>query len=175
MNDSFVVYTIISNINKGIFPHETNAIYSFIFRGDVEFTLNDGSKWLQNWCGYHSSFVLSNGQIIKYLVVGDTNFASASDAYLCEELNSINSPNKNGGADAIVNIYAHEMVEIITNWDYAWYLDSEGAYSGEIGDLCLFNFGVDTSTTNWNIEVGAKKFLVQTIWRPGYGCVYSCC
>jgi hypothetical protein len=42
------------------------------------------------------------------------------------------------------------------------------------GDACVDQYGVDTTTTNFNTVVGEKKFLVQQLWqRGGAGCVSS--
>ena len=107
--------------------------------------------------------------------MGDTNYASESQQFFCAEFSGASSVNGNSGADAVVNSYGLELANTITGWSGAWYRDSVGEWAGGVGDVCLFNFGVDLSQTNWNIEVGTKKFLVQDIWRNGYGCVHSCC
>ena len=164
------------NINK--LPIDTNGIYAIIFRGD--FTVNlDGQYWLTDWCGYHGTFVLNDGRTIKYLVVGDINTAITGNLLHCALFLGTESVNRNPGADTIVSNYAHELAEIITDWDSAWYCDecalNPQSAGPEIGDVCSFQFGVDLSKVNWNIQVGTRKYLVQNIWRPGFGCVHTCC
>ena len=174
LNESMIIASIVNAFNSGSLPVDTNAIYSVIFRGDFTFNAPDGTSWLQDWCSYHSAILLSDGRIIKYTVMGDTNYAR-SQQFSCAEFSGTFSVNGNSGADAVVNSYGLELANTITGWSGAWYRDSMGEWRGDVGDVCLFNFGVDLSQTNWNIEVGTKKFLVQDIWRNGYGCVHSCC
>lgn len=117
--------------------------------------------------------MLYDGRIIKYMVMGDINYAPVASQYACANFVGSSSVNGNAGADAIVNVYGHELAEVITDWNFAWYQD--GNYELEIGDVCLWDFGVLNNGTKWNIQVGGQKYLVQNIWRPGYGCVHTCC
>ena len=177
LNNSIIIGVIVNAFNTLRLPIDTNGVYAVIFRGDFTFNEPGLGGWLNGWCGYHSSFILYDQRVIKFLVVGDINSAPDHNqlAFCAQFTNGMYSVNGNAGADALINIYAHELVETITNWDNAWYTDYPFEGGVEIADRCNFDFGVDVSQVNWNIQVGEKKFLVQNIWRPGHGCVHSCC
>ena len=160
------IQLIINAFNNAVFPIDTNGIYAIIFRGDFLATFSGG--WLTNWCGYHNSFYLSDGRIIKYMVMGDPNTAPTDQKLNCEYLTSA-SVNDNPGADSIASTYGQQLVNIITDWDGAWNRRTDGL---EASDACEGQFGVDISKSNWNIMAGDKRFLVQEFWKPGYGCVH---
>ena len=167
LNDTVLIQSIVNAFNSQKLPIDTNAVYSVIFRGDLTY-----SGWLTNWCGFHSSFVLNTGQVIKYLVAGNINpvlSAGSNNGLQCAEFIS-GSANNNPGADGIASVYGHELAEVITDWNKAWHRDSD---QNEVADVCIWDFGVDLTTTNWNVNIGSKQFLVQNIWRPGHGCVHN--
>lgn len=60
LTDSSIQQYIQNLIKAGTLPADENALYPFMFRGDVTF---DG--WLTSWCGYHSDFIANapNGQV----------------------------------------------------------------------------------------------------------------
>eukprot|EP01035_Chromulina_nebulosa_P028855 gene28855-38154_t len=64
ITDSDIVNTILSQFNSASkpLPVDTNGIYVVIFRGDFNY---DG--WLRSWCGFHSSFALSDGRMINFV------------------------------------------------------------------------------------------------------------
>lgn len=160
------IQLIINAFNNAVFPIDTNGVYAIIFRGDFLATFSGG--WLTNWCGYHNSFYLSDGRIIKYMVMGDPNTAPTDQKLNCEYLTSA-SVNGNPGADSIASTYGQQLVNIITDWDGAWNRRTDGL---EASDACEGQFGVDISKSNWNIMAGDKRFLVQEFWKPGHGCVH---
>ena len=94
--------------------------------------------------------------------------------------NIIGAPtaNNNLGADSIINVYCHEIVETTSNYIGAWYFD-EGAVDSngrsmhweESADACMWNFG--SFSGNSNLNFGNRRFLVQQNWVPGYGCSMS--
>lgn len=86
--------------------------------------------------------------------------------------------NGNLGADSIATMYAHELVEVVTNYLGAWYFDAgsvsdsgSALESYENADACVWDFG--TYTGNSNVVFGDKKFLIQQNWVPYYGCRMS--
>jgi len=103
----------------------------------------------------------------RFFVVGDPSKGPADLQANCE---SIRSPTANGnlGADSIASVYAHELVETVTDWSSAWFFDSNGL---EKADQCAWQFGGNEANQNWNYIVGAKKFLIQYNWVIGKGCV----
>jgi hypothetical protein len=76
---------------------------------------------------------------VYYAVVGDpSTTAKDFQGYPCEAI-SFNTVNGNVGADSIVSVYTHEMVETITDpLGNAWYFNSPCTWAGggvEIGKL----------------------------------------
>jgi hypothetical protein len=57
-----VVNDIINLFNSQSLPIDKNGIYAVIFRGDLTF-----GDWLQDygWCGYHTTFALNTGQVVR--------------------------------------------------------------------------------------------------------------
>ena len=76
--------------------------------------------------------------------------------------------NGNFGADSIASVYAHELVETVTDWASAWFFDSTGL---ENADQCAWQFGINLATQNWNYRVKDKNFLIQLNWAIGKGCI----
>jgi hypothetical protein len=153
------------NINAGALPVDENGIYNVIFRG--EFTY---SGWLSQWCGFHSVFATTDGHLLKYTVQGDPSTATASQDS-CKGI-ATSTVNGNTGADSLVSILAHEIAETVTDYNDAW---NDNLF--EIGDKCVWEFllGNKFNTSNSNVLVGNKRFLLQGLHRVSYGCVLSCC
>ena len=159
-----------NNKNSGI-TVDPNAVYTIMINGALNIegpplTSTDdgqGNTWLNEWCGYHSTFALNTNQVIKYNVIGDPSTAPYNGASCYAKF----PPTANGnlGADSMVSIYGHELFEQITDYDQAWYFDANGY---ECADSCNWDYG--TYTGNSNIVVGSMNFLVQRVWLPGYGC-----
>eukprot|EP00597_Dinobryon_sp_UTEXLB2267_P000413 CAMPEP_0170076644 /NCGR_PEP_ID=MMETSP0019_2-20121128/13612_1 /TAXON_ID=98059 /ORGANISM="Dinobryon sp., Strain UTEXLB2267" /LENGTH=535 /DNA_ID=CAMNT_0010288481 /DNA_START=218 /DNA_END=1825 /DNA_ORIENTATION=+ len=174
--------------NTAVLVPDVNAIYMVIFRGDFSYSINLGnppqpSSWNTNWCGYHTGFYLTGGSraYYKFAVMGDTSTAPYPEN--CAAFADNTTINHNIGGDSLVNIYTHELAEIITNPTVSlktpsWVFDSSlsvchGDSPCENADVCSWNFGsaIDNDDTlRSNTVVGSKKFLVQEIWQPGYGC-----
>ena len=177
INDTSIQGKIINAIRSNKFPLDSNGIYSVIFRGDyiyndplLQFGWNQGLA-----CGYHATFIL-NGTVVKYTVTGNPTWlgnanGGSNPKCIPNVLRSGGSPNGNLGADSVITTYAHEMAETITDYDYltAWY---DSAQNIEIADAC--NFVFPSTRATYNIVFGSGKsaahFLVQGLWRPGYGC-----
>jgi hypothetical protein len=151
---------IITAINNGQLPIDTNGIYAIIYRGDFNVL-----GWLTSWCGYHTYFRLSTGELLKYFIVGDPATAPGYTGQSCEGF--IYGPTANGnlGADSLLNVYAHEVVEMVSDPIFdAWYFTS----GAENADVCNYDFGLYSG--NSNTIVGNKPFLIQRNWLIGYGC-----
>lgn len=113
INDSTILDTITNLILSNQLPLNDNGIYAFIFRGDIQYySALIGSSFLGGWCGYHYDFML-NGYRLKYFVIGDPSFSSSGDG--CEGYTVGLTVNKNLGADSMASIYAHELVETVSN------------------------------------------------------------
>lgn len=75
----------------------------------------------------------------------------------------------------MATVFAHELVETVTDSFGAWYFDdpSQGddwSAREECADACVWQFGTDG---NSNVRFGEKSFLVQEVWVPKYGCRLS--
>jgi len=167
------IETVIKNlITSGQLPLDTNGIYAFVFRGDIGVSYG-GSSWAGasstgEWCGLHTSFTLSNSNI-NYFIAGDTNNAPYPSG--CRALSG-STANGNTGADGTVSVYAHELVETVSNTYGAWWdsLPSSTTYGYENGDMCAWTFGtLLPGSSNANAVVGGKKWLLQQNWLPTVG------
>jgi hypothetical protein len=82
------------------------------------------------------------------------------------------SPSPNGReVDTAITISAHEIMETLTDpRGDAWYFADT---SGEIGDLCNFNFGARAADGS-NVTLGGHKYLIQQEWsNASSGCALS--
>lgn len=114
------------------------------------------------------------------MVVGDPSTSNNAAESLCETIwDGSPTANHNLGADSMVQIYAHEILEIVSDYASAWYFDSEAVDSGgaslhgeENGDACQWTYGrmIDS---NSNVQIGSKNFLIQQNWVPKHGCQLS--
>jgi hypothetical protein len=102
---------------------------------------DEGSCWdsthtdcaFRDYCAYHSWYTLNGARVVysnmPYLV---------NTKYTCA-VGGQPSPNANKPADYEINLLSHEVMESLTDPGLdAWYQNST---SGEIGDLCAWNFG----------------------------------
>jgi len=106
-------------------------------------------------CGWHTYY-----SSYKYAWVGNP---ATQCPYNCAAQTV--SPNGNFGADAIVNVIAHESAESVSDPNLnAWY-DANGE---ENADKCAWNFGNYTFLPNgakYNIVVNGMKYLIQQNWN----------
>jgi hypothetical protein len=172
LSDSLVVSTITNLITSGQLPLDSAAIYTLIFRGDTSYPGWAGTGGSQaEWCGYHGSFVYQPRNMkIYYSVVGDTG--TAPNPHSCQAVYS-NTANGNAGADSLVSIYAHEVVEAASNGNGAWWDTCTGCATRgyENADMCSWNFGtLLPSSSNANVIIGGKNWLVQQNFVPNVGC-----
>lgn len=153
--------------NKGILPVNSQGVYTFILRGDTQI---DG--WLLDWCGLHFGIPLNDGTIVNISIVIDTgSVQEGTDTYSCVA-EAFYTSNSNMGADNMASVFAHEVVEIITNYNGAWYFGNEMVNGHEIADVCNWTFG-EVDGNNSNVQVGKKRFLLTQIWQPGVGCTLT--
>jgi hypothetical protein len=118
------------------------------------------------YCGYHSSFTL-NGQSVLYANMPYGNQASCQcQGQSGAPCNGFHQTMPNGSLGDLANNTAnHEINETATDpFGTAWYYIN---LSGEIGDLCNFNFGTNT----WGSGSGAGNqmwngwiFELQMLW-----------
>jgi len=170
ITSSQIVTEITNLINAGTLPNDPNGVYMFIFRGDIGVTWSDGSQWAGaspngQWCGIHDAFPYGN-DYIKFSANGDTNFGAYGSG--CQAVRGT-TVNGNIGADSLASVYAHELVETVSNWSGAWYdtLSSSATAGYENADMCSWNFGTMLpGSANANVVIGGKKWLIQQNWLP---------
>ena len=178
------IQSFLQNYNLAPDP---NAIYAVMFNGALQYTAPDQTIWLGDWCGYHGNFLYQNVQL-KFTVLGDpataANPNNGCQFSVCKSIR-INfafldlvlsvpqgtiPPNGDFGADAMASIYSHELVETVTDpYLNAWFFNSDGE---ECMDRCAWTYSdyLPGYANNANLQVGARKFLVQQIYVPAVGC-----
>eukprot|EP00597_Dinobryon_sp_UTEXLB2267_P009984 CAMPEP_0170100494 /NCGR_PEP_ID=MMETSP0020_2-20130122/1684_1 /TAXON_ID=98059 /ORGANISM="Dinobryon sp., Strain UTEXLB2267" /LENGTH=183 /DNA_ID=CAMNT_0010323385 /DNA_START=864 /DNA_END=1413 /DNA_ORIENTATION=+ len=118
------------------FPYKSvNVIPKYVSWGlGVQF-LDDATN---TGCGYHYYFNHTDGKIIKFFVAGDVNYLprTSPQAIACAQVFPV-TINHNWGADSMASVYAHELAEIVTDWDGAWSRNNDGL---EISDVCNWKF-----------------------------------
>ena len=162
-------------------PKNPKALYTVIFRGNIQYNSGRASgAWNTAWCGYHLKFTYSGLDGLPATFVGDEAFAPSTLQPGCMvqyfSANSVNyvsnvhpgsfsPPNGNPFGDAVVNIYAHEVVEAVTDLDGGgWWRDCDG---NENADICSWTFDVikqSSDGSHYNVEFSTGKFLIQTNW-----------
>ena len=113
-----------------------------------------------NYCGFHAAFGGAFGLILFPAVHGSGGTCFPSGPF----------PN-NQIVDAAINVSAHEIMETVTDpFLFGWYYVD---WSGEIGDLCNFDFGVRAGDGS-NVTLNGHKYLVQQQWSNAVsGCALS--
>eukprot|EP01036_Dinobryon_divergens_P027006 gene27006-35712_t len=137
MKNNVAKYIINKDTSK---PYPNNTIFAVIFRGDFTVSSSSGKKWLLDWCGLHNTY-----KNYPLLFVGDLSSVKADDQYDC----SIFAPYPNGNvaADSVASVYAHELVDVITNptlgqgWTFNPTPDRT-PQPWEIGDECSWDQGI---------------------------------
>jgi len=111
----------------------TNNMF-LLFTSSGEGSCAGASCAYGSYCAYHSYFLNGSTPVIY----GNEPY---SDPSLCQ-VPGTPSPNGDAAADAAANVASHELSEAITDPELnAWYA---GSLSGEIGDLCAWNYGPNT-------------------------------
>ena len=77
--------------------------------------------------------------------------------------------NSNRGADSIIFAYGQQLENLVTDFDGAWYSESDGS---EVGSACIGDTFSELDT-NWNVQLGNKYFLLPKLWQPAVGCKLS--
>ena len=170
----YVVTNLLTNalINNGITACD-NCIFMIMFNGKYKYSgWNDGSEG-SSFCGYHSTMGYqppgsTPNMQIKFGVVGDGTSAVPANVN-CIPYGGVPTANGDFAGDNLVSTYAHEMAEIVTDYDgTAWHGNDKSI--SEIADPCSFDFGTSGSS---NIQVGSRNFLVQALWQNNHGCVWE--
>lgn len=156
---------VVSNaISSGFLPLDPGGLYFVFTSSDV----TESEGFCTRFCGFHTSGNIL-GSDIKFSFVGNMDQCPSA----CEV--QATTPNLDSGADAMVNVIAHEMEEAISDPDLNAWFDSFGQ---ENGDKCNFNFGptqTDANGAQFNQTFGGLNWLIQMNWENarGGGCSQS--
>lgn len=168
LTESAITNQLVSLINIGRLPADSAGIYMFIFNGNFTMKISQSASWLLDWCSYTNTIFIgdpSNRIPLRYAVMGDPSRGPKNIQQNCEAL-APPTANNNLGGDSIANLYAVALASIVTNWNSAWYFDSDPGI--DIGSKCLWEFG--GGGKNFNQRIGNYNYLLQLLWKPGYGC-----
>jgi len=167
ITDTDIFNALAFNFNSKTNPlpiDSDGGIYCIMFRGDFTYAGWNDPTYAYGYCGYHTVLSFPGGSV-KVAVVGDPSTSTPQNNG-CIGYGFSPLANNDLGADSMVTTYAHELIEIITDYDgNTWYRDTDGQ---ENADICNFDF---QTSANSNIQVGGKRFLVQAQFQPGVGCV----
>ena len=156
LTDTDVRQIVSSAIRKGTLPKDEHGIYTVLTSADVVET----SGFTTSYCGWHSHARIQKADI-KFAFVGDPTTQGLTH---CSAQTV--GPNGNPGADAMVSVFAHEIVETVTDPDAdAWY-DSNG---NENADKCSWTYGKthQVNSAKANISLGTREYLIQQNWNTG--------
>ena len=151
---------ILNIVNSAIaakqWPYDPNGVYFVLTAPDVTLP-----GFCTQYCGWHTYATVNSGYI-QYSFVG--NAVTQCPNGCLAQTNS--SPNGDIGVDGMVSVLAHELAETVTDPQLnAWYHIDQ---SGEIGDLCNFNFGTTqtepTYNSQYNLSLNNFNYLVQQEW-----------
>lgn len=168
---------------RKVWPYRTDAIYSIFYSGEMSHRSerNDLSL-LMNSCGYHHSF-LYNDERIKFQVIADTtgfpnylhravtygsciNFIFLSNwqmkhGYFTADMHSANN---NAAADSMVDVFAHELFESMTDCtNGGWRSPFPSCL--ECSDVCMHYYGNHTNPY-WNMDIKGHKYLLASKFTP---------
>jgi hypothetical protein len=160
LSDAQIQQVVATAVGSGQLPKDENGVYFVLTSADV--TAQSG--FCTQYCGWHTHASI-DGSDLKYAFVGNPERCPES----CAEQTV--GPNGNAGADAMVNIVAHEFEEATSDPDLdAWY-DRRGY---ENADKCAWTFGYMYPAANGalaNMKLGGRDYLIQQNWanaRGGY-------
>ena len=157
LTDADVRRVVGKALSSGSLPTDENGIYLVITSADVV----ESSGFTKTYCGWHSHAKLAKTDI-KFAFIGDPTTQGLG---LCS--GQLSGPNGNPGADAMASVFAHEVVETVTDPDAdAWY-DSSG---NENADKCSWTYGSETYVVNGakaNVSLGSRDYYIQQNWNAG--------
>lgn len=138
-------------------PVDPNGIYLVLTSTEV-----DKLGFLTRYCGWHS-FGHYGDITIKFALIGDPTGANLRK---CAPQSS--GPNGDPGADAMVNVIAHEIDETVTDPEFSGWSDGTGE---ENADRCSWAYGptYQVRRARANVRLGRRHFYVQTNWVNGTG------
>jgi hypothetical protein len=165
INDTQIRTEIQNVVTAHSLPQNENTDYVLFTPLNVGscFTSASTSCAYTQYCGYHSFFTGTTGQIVY------ANMPWAYSVSGCDVNLAFGTGYANGSAiDPEVGVLSHEMIETMTDPNInAWY-DASG---NEIGDKCAYTYGsggegsLTGLSTNglgyWNVTLNADEYLMQ--------------
>ncbi len=138
---------------------DPDGVYFVLTSSDVD----ESTGFCTHYCGWHTYGTFSGVPFVKYAFVG--NAARCPSACSAQGV----SPNGNVGVDAMINVMAHELDEMVSDPDFLEYYDAQGE---ESADKCAWTWGTVTrlpSGAYYNVQIstpsGFKKYLIQRQWK----------
>jgi hypothetical protein len=165
LNDGQIRTEIQYVIPAHALPQNTNTEYVLFTPKYVGscFTSASTSCAYTQFCGYHSFFTGTSGQIVY------ANMPWAYSVSGCDVNSAFSTGYANGSAiDPEVGVLSHEIIETMTDPNLnAWY-DSSGS---EIGDKCAYIYGsggygsmsglANNGLGYWNANLSGDEYLMQ--------------
>jgi hypothetical protein len=166
VTDAQMVAMLQSGFNSGALSYDPSTLYHVFTAGKV----NLGGGFGTQYCAYHAYATVTIGGASKTVLYSAMPY---DYAYPSACTNGTASPNGDPGADAEINVLAHETEETTTDMFGSAWFDNRGY---ENADKCAWTWGSTQKAGNgglWNITVGGKNFLVQENWvnSGSGGCV----
>jgi len=133
-------------------PPDNDTLYMMYFPSGIDPSDGSGSSCIKPngvYCAYHSSYVATGGQNVRYGVMPDMEAGSCSQG--------CGPP----GFPSFTDVSSHEVIEAITDPDgTGWYDDAvpenDQNNCGEIGDICAVGGTQEAATV--------AGFVVQKEW-----------
>jgi hypothetical protein len=188
MVDQPAVERIIQNAVRTMgLPAGDNNIYAVMASNDVRSPSFCNGNPAGGTCGYHQHATLFNGigqpfeARFTYAINPINPLTGASCGCIPDVLKApAPTPNGSRGADALVDIMAHEIAETVTDpADGLAWVTPVIAGGFEVGDKCPPGSYAPTfhtaSGATANVHLGTRDFLVQQIFKNagGGGCVLT--
>jgi Phosphate-induced protein 1 conserved region len=160
LTDANIASVVSTAITTHALPLDANGVYFVLTSADV----TASSGFCTSYCGWHT-YITVSGVPVKFAFVGN---AATQCPGACMAQSS--GPNGNGGADGMVSVLAHELVETVSDPQLnAWYgVD----LAHENGDLCAWTFGATHAAANGalaNVKLGTREYLLQQNWVNANG------
>jgi len=163
VTDTAISAIVASALAERRLPADPQGIYLVLTSTEV-----DKTGFLTRYCGWHSHGRWG-ATSIKFVLVGDP---SGPRLRRCAPQGV--GPNGDPGADAMVNVLAHEIDETVTDPEFTGWFDDAHE---ENADRCSWSYGTSyrVRRAKANIRLGRRHFYVQTNWvnDTGAGCALS--
>lgn len=160
VTDESIGTVVAAALDANRLPADPHGIYLVLTSTEV-----DKLGFLTRYCGWHS-FARYGSATIKFALVGDPTGANLRR---CAPQSV--GPNGDAGADAMVNVIAHEIDESVTDPEFTGWSDGSGE---ENADRCSWFYGstYPVRRARANVRLGRRHFYLQANWvnRPVGSC-----